>query len=72
MVLDGTSRTDRPEPPYLACDSRSFELSCGIEGLFLPQDKARDLPTAMADGEFVARIRIDSRGNAALLGVEPR
>ena len=34
---------ERPEDgPYLACDDRSWEVRCGIESWFLPQDEARE------------------------------
>lgn len=60
-----------PEGPFLRCESNTWELQCGIESLFLPQDKAARLERAVAEGEAVARVRVDGRGNAALLTVEP-
>jgi uncharacterized membrane-anchored protein len=36
--------TSRPaDGVYLACDDSSWQLRCGIESLFLPQDKAADV-----------------------------
>jgi uncharacterized membrane-anchored protein len=58
--------------PYLACDDRSWELRCGIESYFLPQDDAREFESLVAGGTAVARIRIDGRGHAALITVEER
>jgi len=65
--------TRRPaEGPFLRCESTGWERRCGIESLFLPQDKAAALERQLAEGRAVARIRVDDRGNAALLTVEPR
>ena len=58
--------------PYLACDAGEWRIRCGIESLFVHQDEARRLEEAVATGEMVARVRIDSSGHAALLGVETR
>ena len=63
-------RTEVPEQgPYLRCDSDGWSLRCGMESLFLPQDEARRLERELLDGA-VARVRVDGRGNAALVAVE--
>ena len=60
---------DRPgEGPYLACDDHTWQIRCGIESWFLPQDEALALERELADGAY-AEVRIDSRGNAALVDV---
>ncbi len=60
---------DRPEDgPYLACDDRSWQVRCGIESYFLPQDEARATEALLQDGA-VAEIKVDSRGNAAVVDV---
>ena len=60
---------ERPEDgPYLACDDRSWQVRCGIESFFLPQDEARETEELLRDGA-VAEVRIDSRGNAAVVDV---
>ena len=60
---------DRPaEGPYLACDDRSGQIRCGIESWFLPQDEAREAEELLRDGA-VAEVRIDGRGNAAVVDV---
>ena len=60
---------DRPDDgPYLACDDRSWQIRCGIESWFLPQDEAAAMQQALRDGA-VAEVRIDSRGHAALMDV---
>ena len=60
---------ERPEDgPYLACDDRSWQVRCGIESLFLPQDTARETEDLLRDGA-VAEVRIDGRGNAAVVDV---
>ena len=69
----GTPTRTRPDDgPYLACTDRNYEIRCGIDGWFLPQDEARELEGAIRDGDVVARVRIDDRGNAALVAVEVR
>jgi uncharacterized membrane-anchored protein len=40
MVSDGFTRERPDDGPYLACNDRDWQLKCGIESLFLPQDKA--------------------------------
>ena len=63
---------DRPaRGPYIVC-RYDGELRCGIESLFLPQDEAWSLERALASEGAVARIRVDGRGNAAVIGVDPR
>ena len=54
--------------PYLRCDAGQGRLRCGIESLFASQDEARRLEQDLADGA-VARVRIDRRGNAAVVGL---
>lgn len=61
----------RPErSPYLRCHDEGWRLRCGIESWFLPQDDAYALEQAVREGSAVARVRVDSRGNAALVAVE--
>ncbi|QIK75337.1 GDYXXLXY domain-containing protein [Nocardioides piscis] len=68
MVADEFLR-DRPdEGPYLACDDSDWQIRCGIDSFFLPQDKAADMEAQLVDGA-VAEVRIDGRGNAALIDV---
>lgn len=60
---------DRPEDgPYLACDDRSWQIRCGIESFFLPQDEAAETEDLLRDGA-VAEVRIDGRGHAAVVDV---
>ena len=62
------SRTRPEEGPYLACDDRSWQIRCGIESWFLPQDEAAAAEDLLRDGA-VAEVRIDGRGNAAVVDV---
>lgn len=63
---------ERPDDgPYLACDDRSWQIRCGIESFFLPQDEAARTEELLRDGA-VAEVRIDSRGNAAVVDVRAR
>ena len=60
---------ERPsEGPYLACDDRSWQIRCGIESWFLPQDEAAATEDLLRDGA-VAEVKVDGRGNAAVVGV---
>lgn len=60
---------ERPETgPYLACDDQSWRIRCGIESFFLPQDDAAAAEDLLRDGA-VAEVRIDGRGNAAVVDV---
>jgi uncharacterized membrane-anchored protein len=62
--------TDRPtDGPYLTCDSDGFSVSCGIESWFTNQDEARRLEAEVVDGA-AATVRIDDRGNAAIVGLD--
>ena len=65
------TRTRPAAAPYLTCDDSGWRLSCGIESLFLPQDRATAVEEAVREGSLVARVRVDGRGHAALLGVQP-
>ena len=69
LVRPGRWLTSRPDAgPYLICRSDGWQARCGIESLFVPQDRARALERDLADGG-VAEIRVDSRGNAAVVDV---
>jgi uncharacterized membrane-anchored protein len=69
MVAESATRTRPDSGDYLACDDRSWRLRCGIEDWFLPQDEAAQAEADLADGA-VATVRVDGRGNAALVGLE--
>ena len=56
--------------PFLRCEGERWPIRCGIEDLFVSQDDARRLEQQLSRGA-VARIRVDGRGNAAVVGVEP-
>lgn len=56
--------------PYVRCDDTDWEVRCGIESFFLPQDRALELERAVARGDAVARLKVDSRGNAAVVDLE--
>ena len=60
------SRQRPSDGPYLACDDRSWQVRCGIESWFLPQDEAREAERLLQDGA-VAEIKVDSRGNGAVV-----
>jgi len=65
--------TQRPESgPFLKCKDEYGQLRCGIDSYFLPQDQAYEMEQAVQNGDAVARVLIDSRGNAALAEVDIR
>ena len=69
--VGGPVQRARPSTgPYLRCDDSDWRLACGIESWFLPQDEASALEDAVSDGSAVATVRVDGRGNAALIGIE--
>ncbi len=69
-VASGLSRERPASGPYLACDDSDWRIRCGIESWFLPQDRALEVQDAVNAGKSRAIVRIDSRGNAALIRVE--
>ncbi|WP_433499325.1 GDYXXLXY domain-containing protein [Sphaerimonospora sp. CA-214678] len=59
--------------PYIACESAGNGwLSCGIDSLFLPQDKAARVQDELVGDRAAAIVKIDSNGNAAVVGLAPR
>lgn len=54
---------------YLACAPRPWEASCGIDSWFAPQDEALRIEREIASGHAIAEVRVDSRGNAAIVGL---
>ena len=69
-VASGYTRERPSGPPYLTCNDRDWRLRCGIESLFLPQDEAASMQADLGDGSMVAVVKVDGRGNAALMRVE--
>lgn len=63
--------SEEPESgPFLRCEDEHWRLECGIDSFFVAEDRARALEQAVQDGNAVARVAIDSRGNAALVGID--
>jgi uncharacterized membrane-anchored protein len=69
-VAEEWSSTRPDEGTFLRCSDRGWRPSCGIESWFLPQDEALALEQSVADGAVVATVRVDGRGNAALVAVD--
>ncbi|MBE7325024.1 GDYXXLXY domain-containing protein [Nocardioides sp. Y6] len=64
--------TTRPDSgSYVRCAS-GWPLRCGIESWFADQREARRIEEAMARDGAIAEVRVDSRGNAAIVGLEAR
>jgi len=66
----GYSRSRPSDTPYLRCDDRDWQIRCGIESWFLPQDEAAAMQEAVAAGDAIAVVKVDGRGHAALVRVE--
>jgi len=62
-------RTPPADGLYLTCDDSSWQLECGIESWFLPQDEAAGLEDAVRGGTAVATVKVDAAGHAALVDV---
>ena len=61
---------ERPDGgTYLRCDDRFWQIDCGIESWFLPQDEALALEKAVQRGTVVATVKVDGQGNGAIVGV---
>jgi uncharacterized membrane-anchored protein len=69
-TASGFTRERPSGTPYLACNDRDWRIRCGIESLFLPQDEAAAMQEDLAGGSMVAVIKVDGRGNAALVRLE--
>ena len=68
MVAEEWARERPTSGPYLACSDRGWDLRCGIESWFLPQDEAARMEEVLRGGA-IAEVRIDGRGHAALVDV---
>lgn len=68
-VADRWTRERPGSGTYLRCSDRDWQIECGIESWFLPQDDAKAMEEAVAGGEVVATVKVDGRGNAALVDV---
>src|SRR5690606_38218229 len=70
-VMVGTDwRRRRPDDGvYLACSDHGWELRCGIESWFVPQDEAREIEEVLQESGALAELRVDSRGHAAVVGL---
>ncbi len=54
--------------PFLACHSEGYGTpTCGIESLFLSEEKARQVADDLRANRAVAIVRVDGRGNAAIV-----
>ena len=68
-VAENWSRTRPDDTTYLRCSDRGWQVRCGIESWFLPQSEALALEEAVSRGTVVATVKVDGRGNAALVAV---
>lgn len=72
LRVGARATSDRPSGPYIACHVMTFDDSatCGIETWFVSQEQAPRLEDALRSGGAVAKIKVDGRGHAAIVGVE--
>jgi uncharacterized membrane-anchored protein len=68
-VAEDWSRSRPDDATYLRCSDRGWQIRCGIESWFLPQQDALALERAVSRGTVVATVSVDGRGNAAIVGV---
>lgn len=69
----GAVTRERPHgTPAMRCESSSSEVRCGIESFFASEANARALAQALVDRGALARVRIDTAGRAAIIGLTPR
>ncbi|GAA0940213.1 GDYXXLXY domain-containing protein [Actinocorallia libanotica] len=74
LVRDGslwkgaTPVRDRPRPPYLICE----QYGCGLHSFFTSEERARAIERDITSHRLAAVIRVDDRGNATLIRLEPR
>ena len=67
--VDGVTRTRPGSGDFIACDDTGWEIRCGIESLFVNENRAPRIEEELADGAVV-EVRIDARGNAAVVAIE--
>ena len=64
---------ERPgRQPYLACASSDGLLDCGLGSFFVSEERARALEQGVTSGRLAAVIRVDDRGRAAVIRLQPR
>ena len=68
-VAEDWTRSRPEDGTYLRCSDRNWQIRCGIESWFLPQDEALAMERSVSEGAVVATVRVDGRGNAALVDV---
>ena len=69
-VASGWSRTRPESGRYLRCNDPDWQIRCGIESFFLPPAKALQAEEDHRDGGRVAVVKVDGRGNAAVVDLE--
>ncbi len=57
--------------PYLSCAADGWRIRCGIESWFADQDEARIVGERLGRAGGVATVRVDGRGHAVLVGLDP-
>ena len=77
LVEDGEVWGRRPDAsapddgPYLACDDRNWRIRCGIGAGSCRRTRRRELEDAIRDGDVVARVKVDGRGQRRLVARAP-
>jgi uncharacterized membrane-anchored protein len=67
----GIQRLQPDRGPFLACHTEGYGAPrCGIEYLFLSEERAREVADELRTNTAVAIVRVDSRGNAAIVRLD--
>lgn len=67
LWVGGAPVGTQPPGPSLRCVDKGWQLDCGIDSYFLPQDQAQAMEDAVRTGTALARLRVDSAGHAAIV-----
>ena len=66
-VADRMTRTRPDSGTFMKCRAQ-WQIRCGIESLFVNENRAPKLEDDLADGAY-ATVRIDPRGNASVVDI---
>lgn len=69
--VGGAVQRTEPEGLFLRCSDRSWQIDCGIDSWFAPQDKAYALEQDLRESGAIATVRVDQWGNASIVDLRP-
>lgn len=67
-AVDRVTRNKPDTDHFIRCSDSAWEIRCGIESLFVNENRAPQIEEELSGGA-VAEVRIDGRGNAAVVGL---